>query len=72
MKRGFCVKQGIIFDKNKKVLPLSMLSGAAFMIIVDMLARTLAPNEIPLSVITGIIGTPLFIYAIFKRRKELQ
>ena len=66
------MKQGIIFDKNKKVLPLSMLSGAAFMVIVDMLARTLAPNEIPLSVITGIIGTPLLIYAIFKRRKELQ
>lgn len=56
---------------NKNVLPLSMLSGAAFTIIVDVLARTLAPNEIPLSVITGIIGTPLFIYAIFKRRKEL-
>ena len=62
----------IVGSDNKKVLPLSMLSGAAFMIIVDMLARTLAPNEIPLSVITGIIGTPLFIYAIFKRRKELQ
>lgn len=62
----------IVGSDNKKVLPLSMLSGAAFMIIVDMLARTLAPNEIPLSVITGIIGTPLFIYAIFKRRKEIQ
>ncbi|MBR2377107.1 MAG: iron ABC transporter permease [Clostridia bacterium] len=62
----------IVGSDNKKVLPLSMLSGAAFMIIVDMLARTLAPNEIPLSVITGIIGTPLFIYAIFKRRKDLQ
>ena len=62
----------IVGSDNNKVLPLSMLSGAAFMIIVDMLARTLAPNEIPLSVITGIIGTPLFIYAIFKRRKELQ
>lgn len=62
----------IVGSDNKKVLPLSMLSGAAFMIIVDMLARTLAPNEIPLSVITGVIGTPLFIYAIFKRRKELQ
>ena len=62
----------IVGSDNKKVLPLSMLSGATFMIIVDMLARTLAPNEIPLSVITGIIGTPLFIYAIFKRRKELQ
>lgn len=62
----------IIGSDNKKVLPLSMLLGAAFMIIVDMLARTLAPNEIPLSVITGIIGTPLFIYAIFKRRKDIQ
>lgn len=62
----------IIGSDNKKVLPLSMLFGAMFMIIVDMLARTLAPNEIPLSVITGIIGTPLFVYAIFKRRKELQ
>lgn len=62
----------IIGSDNKKVLPLSMLLGAAFMIIVDMLARTFAPNEIPLSVITGIIGTPLFIYAIFKRRKDIQ
>ena len=61
----------IVGSDNKKVLPISMLAGAAFMIIVDMLARSLAPNEIPLSVITGIIGTPVFIYAIFKRRKEL-
>ena len=62
----------LVGSDNKKVIPLSILAGAAFMMIVDMLARTLAPNEIPLSVITGIIGTPLFIYAIFKRRKELQ
>ena len=62
----------IVGSDNKKVLPVSMLAGAVFMIIVDMLARSLAPNEIPLSVITGIIGTPVFIYAIFKRRKELR
>ena len=62
----------IVGSDNKKVIPVSILVGACFMIIVDMLARSLAPNEIPLSVITGIIGTPLFIYAIFKRRKELQ
>lgn len=62
----------IVGSDNKKVLPVSMLAGGAFMIIVDMLARSLAPNEIPLSVITGIIGTPVFIYAIFKRRKELR
>ena len=52
-------------------IPVSLLGGAAYMMIVDMLARSLAPNEIPLSVITGIIGTPLFLISIFKRRKEL-
>lgn len=59
-------------SNNKKVIPVSMLMGSAFMVIVDMLARSLAPNEIPLSVITGIIGTPLFIFAIYQRRKELR
>lgn len=62
----------VIGCDNKKLLPVSMLVGASFMLVVDMLARSLSPSEIPLSVITGIIGTPVFIYAIFKRRKELQ
>lgn len=59
-------------NDHKKVLPLSMIIGAGFMILVDALARSLAPNEIPLSVITGVLGTPLFLFAIFKRRKEIQ
>lgn len=59
-------------SNNKKVIPISMLSGAIMMIVVDTIARSLAPNEIPLSIITGILGTPVFIYAIFKRRREIQ
>lgn len=62
----------LIGSNNKKLIPISMLIGAIFMVIVDMLARSLAPNEIPLSVITGILGTPLFIFAIYKRRKEIR
>ena len=62
----------LIGSDNKKVLPVSMLFGAVFMVICDMLARSIAPNEIPLSVITGIIGTPLFLFFIFKKRKEIQ
>jgi iron complex transport system permease protein len=62
----------IVGSNNKKVVPISLIVGAIFMIIVDTLARSIAPNEIPLSIITGIIGTPLFIYAIYHRRKELQ
>ena len=62
----------LIGSNNKKLIPISMLIGAIFMVIVDMLARGLAPNEIPLSVITGILGTPLFIFAIYKRRKDIR
>lgn len=62
----------LIGSDNKKVVPVSMLLGAVFMVLCDMLARSIAPNEIPLSVITGIIGTPLFLFSIFKRRKELE
>lgn len=62
----------IVGSNNKKVIPLSILYGAIMLLIVDMLARSLAPNEIPLSVITGILGSPFFVFAIFKRRKEIQ
>jgi iron complex transport system permease protein len=62
----------LIGNDNKKVVPVSMLFGAVFMVLCDMLARSIAPNEIPLSVITGIIGTPLFLFSIFKRRKEIE
>lgn len=62
----------IIGSNNKKVIPLSILIGSIMMVVVDMLARSLAPNEIPLSVITGIIGTPIFIVSIYKRRRDLR
>ena len=61
----------LVGSDNKKVVPISVLMGSLFMVVCDMLARSLAPNEIPLSVITGIIGTPLFLFSIFKRRRDL-
>ena len=62
----------IFGSNNKKLIPISMLSGSILMVIVDVLSRTLAPNEIPLSIITGILGTPIFIYAIYKRRMDIR
>ena len=59
-------------SNNKKVIPISILLGSIMMIVVDTIARSIAPNEIPLSIITGILGTPVFIFAIFKRRREIQ
>jgi iron complex transport system permease protein len=52
-------------------LPASALSGAAFIVLADLLARTLlAPREIPLGVITAIIGAPFFIYLLRRHRRE--
>ena len=54
-----------------RLLPLSMLIGATFMVAVDTLGRTIAQTEIPPGVLTAVIGAPAFIglmAATFKRR----
>jgi iron complex transport system permease protein len=47
----------------------SFLSGAAFLILCDTLARTIiSPMELPVGVITGILGGTLFVYALSRKR----
>jgi iron complex transport system permease protein len=47
------------------VLPLSILFGASFLILVDLVARTaVAPAEIPIGVITAFLGAPFFVFAL--------
>ncbi|WP_068413829.1 iron ABC transporter permease [Labrenzia sp. OB1] len=51
-----------------RVLPVSMLLGAIFLIWADILARTvLAPEEIPIGIVTGLIGGLFFIYLLRSR-----
>lgn len=51
----------------RSVLPLSILFGASFLILVDLLARTVvAPAEIPIGVITAFVGAPFFV-AVLRR-----
>lgn len=56
----------------KHLLPLSILIGAIFMMIVDDLARGLFSVEIPLGIVTSIIGGPFFIYLLFKGRRSWE
>jgi iron complex transport system permease protein len=49
----------------RQVLPLSVLFGAAFLILVDLVARTaVSPAEIPIGVITAFVGAPFFVLAL--------
>jgi iron complex transport system permease protein len=54
---------------NRILLPASCLVGAMFMIWTDTLARTIiAPEELPVGIITAILGAPFFLF-LLKRRK---
>jgi len=47
------------------VLPLSLLGGAAFLVLADTLARTvLSPAELPIGVVTALVGAPAFVWVL--------
>jgi iron complex transport system permease protein len=55
---------------HRRLLPASALLGAAFLMIADALSRTvLAPAEIPVGVVTALLGAPFFLY-LLRRREE--
>jgi iron complex transport system permease protein len=57
---------------HRFLLPLAVLTGAIFMILTDLVARTvLAPTEIPIGVITAICGAPFFLYLLRRRKKVI-
>lgn len=62
----------LIGPNTRYSLPLSGLIGAIFLLLVDTLARTLSAGEIPLSILTGFIGTPIFIYILATRKVILR
>jgi iron complex transport system permease protein len=56
---------------HRFLLPAAALAGGAFVIVADLLARTImAPAEIPVGVITAIVGAPFFLYLLRRTRKE--
>ncbi len=56
---------------TKKTIPLTILLGAIFTIICDIISRSFTASEIPLSAVTGFLGTPIFIIVLFIRRKTI-
>lgn len=62
----------LIGPNTRYSLPLSGLIGAIFLLLVDTLARTLSAGEIPLSILTGFIGTPIFIYILATKKVTLR
>ncbi|MBO0891542.1 MAG: iron ABC transporter permease [Acidothermales bacterium] len=54
----------------RRILPLSIVGGAAFLVLADLVARTAAsPAEIPLGVITAFVGAPFFLVVLRRARR---
>lgn len=62
----------IVFGPDHRhLLPLSLLFGAGFLMLTDLVARTIiAPTELPIGVITAIIGAPMFAFILIRQRVE--
>lgn len=54
---------------NRRLLPLSLLAGALLLLLADTLTRAILPREIPIGVLTALLGGPFFCY-IFRRRQR--
>ena len=53
---------------NRYVLPASAIAGALLMLLADMFARTMVqPAELPIGIITSLLGAPFFLYLLSKR-----
>lgn len=59
----------IVGPNFKVLLPVSMLVGSTFLLLVDDFARCAFPMEIPLGILTALIGAPFFIYLLIRGRK---
>ena len=54
---------------NQKLIPVSLLAGAILLLGADTLTRAVLPNEIPIGVLTALIGGPFFCYIFRKQQK---
>ena len=56
----------IVGSDCRRLLPMSCLFGAAFLLLVDNVARTAASVEIPIGILTAFVGAPFFVYLMVR------
>jgi len=52
----------------KKLLPMTIVMGASYLLIMDDLSRTIIATEIPLGILTALMGAPFFAYLLWRRK----
>lgn len=62
----------LVGPNNQRLLPITVVLGAVFLLVVDTLSRVSMNAEIPLSILTGLIGAPFYFYLLIRQRMNLQ
>jgi cobalamin transport system permease protein len=63
----------LVGTSYRRILPISVVAGAGFLVLADTLARTVvAPSELPLGVVTALVGAPVFVAILSLRRSVVR
>jgi iron complex transport system permease protein len=63
----------IVGPNHKALIPLSIVGGAAFLIIMDAVSRwVISPNELPIGILTALLGAPFFIYIMRTKGRTMM
>lgn len=66
------ISRSIVGVDNRKLIPASAFVGGSVLLVSDTVARTIvSPKEIPVGIITSLIGVPFFIFILTRKKKQL-
>lgn len=66
------IVKSIAKDDITKIIPLTMMVGAIIMLIADTLARSITTTEIPISILTSLVGAPFLVYIFNKKGSVMR
>lgn len=58
----------LVGSENRRLVPVSIALGAAFLVVVDTCAHCIWASEVPLGILTALIGAPFFVYLLKKTK----
>ena len=56
---------------NTKMLPVTIIVGASFLLVIDTFARALTTLEIPLSILSGLVGAPFYAWLLYRQKAKI-
>jgi iron complex transport system permease protein len=58
----------LVGSDHRRQLPVSLLLGGTFLLIIDTMARTISTADMPLSILTGLVGAPFYAWLLYRQR----